>query len=83
MEELIEKKENDIKKTKVKKEKRKGMGTVLGISILLSFVCGMLGAYLVFQLLSVEKVAKNMPTIVKNITTSQLIENSISSSVWK
>lgn len=51
-------------------------GAVLIISILLSFVCGMLGAYLISQTVSVEKV-------VKNITTSELVENSISSSVDK
>ena len=49
---------------------------VLIISILLSFVCGMLGAYLISQTVSVEQV-------VKNITTSELVENSISSSVDK
>ena len=51
-------------------------GVVLIVSILLSFVCGMLGAYLISQTVSVEKV-------VKNITTSELVENSISSSVDK
>ena len=49
---------------------------VLVVSILLSFVCGMLGAYLMCQTVSVEQV-------VKNITTSELVENSISSSVDK
>lgn len=49
---------------------------VLVVSILLSFVCGMLGAYLICQTVSVEQV-------VKNITTSELVENSISSSVDK
>ena len=51
-------------------------GVILIISILLSFVCGMIGAYLICQTVSVEQV-------VKNITTSELVENSISSSVDK
>lgn len=59
---------------------KKGNGNittvVLVVSILLSFVCGMLGAYLICQTVSVEQV-------VKNITTSELVENSISSSVDK
>lgn len=54
----------------------KGTGFVLIISIVLSFVCGMLGAYLISKTVSVEQV-------VKNITTSELVENSISSSVDK
>ena len=74
----------DIKKDEgmgsVKKMKnnghKSGIGFVLIISILLSFVCGMLGAYLISQTVSVEQV-------VKNITTSELVENSISSSVDK
>ena len=53
-----------------------GVGVVLIVSILLSFVCGMLGAYLISQTVSVE-------TVVKNITTSELVENSISGSVDK
>lgn len=60
---------------KVKKQKN-NTGIVLIVSILLSFVCGMLGAYLISQTVSVEQV-------VKNITTSELVENSISSSVDK
>ena len=51
-------------------------GVILVISILLSFVCGMVGAYLICQSVSVEQV-------VKNVTTSELVENSISSSVDK
>ena len=78
-----------IKKEKIidKGSHRTNMGTtkkgngnittvVLVVSILLSFVCGMLGAYLICQTVSVEQV-------VKNITTSELVENSISSSVDK
>ena len=60
---------------KVKKQKN-NTGIVLIVSILLSFICGMLGAYLISQTVSVEQV-------VKNITTSELVENSISSSVDK
>lgn len=77
IEEIKEKKE-DIKK--VKKEdnnnKKSNTGVVLIVSILLSFICGMMGAYLISQTVSVESV-------VKNITTSELVENSISSSVDK
>ena len=64
-----------VKKVPNKKQGN-GVGTVLLFSILLSFVCGMLGAYLISQTVSVEQV-------VKNITTSELVENSISSSVDK
>lgn len=67
----------EVKKEKPIKEKQgNGIGTVLIVSILLSFVCGMIGAYLICQTVSVEQV-------VKNITTSELVENSISSSVDK
>ena len=61
---------------KVPKKNNNHTGLVLIVSILLSFVCGMLGAYLISQTVSVEQV-------VKNITTSELVENSISSSVDK
>ena len=57
-------------------KKKSNTGVVLLVSILLSFVCGMMGAYLMSQTVSVEQV-------VKNITTSELVENSISSSVDK
>ena len=59
-----------------KKKKNNNTGIILVVSILLSFVCGMIGAYLICQTVSVESV-------VKNITTSELVENSISSSVDK
>ena len=63
--------------TPTRNNKPKGNGgSILVISILLSFVCGMIGAYLICQTVSVEQV-------VKNITTSELVENSISSSVDK
>ena len=69
--------ETKKKKTPSKKKKKNNnTGIILVISILLSFICGMLGAYLICQTVSVESV-------VKNITTSELVENSISSSVDK
>ena len=65
------------RKTNSKKKKNNNhTGVILIVSILLSFVCGMLGAYLISQTVSVEQV-------VKNITTSELVENSISTSVDK
>ena len=51
-------------------------GVLLVVSILLSFVCGAIGAYLIVSNYTVEQV-------VKTITTSELVENSISSSVDK
>lgn len=67
----------NINKKKYRKNRRNNnTSTVLIVSILLSFVCGMMGAYLISQTVSVESV-------VKNITTSELVENSISSSVDK
>lgn len=70
----------DIREKKINKTKKKknnGHTTlILIISILLSFICGMAGAYLISQTVSV-------PSVVKNITTSELVENSISSSVDK
>ena len=68
--------ETKKKSTNKKKKKNNNTGIILVVSILLSFVCGMLGAYLICQTVSVESV-------VKNITTSELVENSISSSVDK
>ena len=67
----------EVSKKKSKQNNNKSnVGVILIVSILLSFVCGMMGAYLISQTISVEKV-------VKNITTSELVENSISSSVDK
>ena len=64
-------------KKKVEKNNTNGNTTaVLLVSIFLSFVCGMLGAYLISKTVSVESV-------VKTITTSELGENSISTSVDK
>ena len=51
-------------------------GVLLIVSILLSFVCGAIGAYLIVSNYTLEQV-------VKTITTSELVENSISSSVDK
>ena len=85
MEEEVKEKENkeivvneskEIKKETPTNKKKNNTGIVLIISILLSFVCGMIGAYLICQTVSAEQV-------VKNITTSELVENSISSSVDK
>ena len=67
----------EVKKVTKKSNKNNNhVGLVLIVSILLSFVCGMLGAYFISQTVSVEQV-------VKNITTSELVENSISTSVDK
>lgn len=79
--EELKEKEKPTKKMKVKKikksrSKKNSASTILLFSIILSFICGMMGAYLVTKTVSVESV-------VKNITTSELIENSISSSVDK
>ena len=49
---------------------------ILIVSIVVSFVCGMIGAYLIVSNISVQSV-------VKNITTSELVETSISTSVDK
>lgn len=77
---LEEKKEPEVIKKEIRRndnvKKGNNVGIVLIVSILLSFVCGMIGAYLICQTVSVEQV-------VKNITTSELVENSISSSVDK
>lgn len=84
--EYTETKENKLNINKVKevvdkkvqnvKNKNNNTSIVLIMSILLSFVCGMLGAYLIYNNVSVESV-------VKNITTSELVETSISMSVDK
>ena len=68
---------NKRRKTNNKKSSESNnTGVVLIVSIILSFVCGAIGAYLIVSNMSVEKV-------VKNITTSELVETSISSSVDK
>lgn len=58
------------------KNNNNNTGIVLVVSILLSFVCGMMGSYIITKNVSVENV-------VKHITTSELVENSISTSVDK
>ena len=58
------------------KKGNNGIALILIISILLSFVCGMMGSYLISKTVSV-------PQVIKNITTSELVENSISMSVDK
>ena len=63
---------NNIKK----KDNGNNTGVLLIVSILLSFVCGAIGAYLIVSNYTLEQV-------VKTITTSELVENSISSSVDK
>ena len=75
------KKDNSFSKKKNSSNKRKNnndgnAGIVLVVSILLSFVCGAIGAYFIVSNYSVEQV-------VKNITTSELVETSIASSVDK
>jgi len=77
--EKVEKIVDNKKDVKIKEENKNTNGNttaVLLVSIFLSFVCGMLGAYLISQTVSVESV-------VKTITTSELVENSISTSVDK
>lgn len=75
MDENVLEKDNQREKV-VYNMKKNNTGIILIVSILLSLVCGMLGAYLISQTVSVQQV-------VKNITTSELVENSISSSVDK
>ena len=67
---------NNGSNKKKKANDNNNTGVVLIVSILLSFVCGALGSYLIVSNYSVEQV-------VKNITTSELVENSISTSVDK
>ena len=74
------KKEDEVKKSKTVKKNinnnNNNMGFVLVITILLSFVCGAIGAYLIVSNYTLEQV-------VKTITTSELVESSISTSVDK
>ena len=67
-----------VRKQKVnnKNNVNNNAGLVLVVSILLSFICGAIGAYLIVSNYSVEQV-------VKTISTSELVETSISSSVDK
>ena len=54
---------------------------VLVVSILISFVCGMIGSYLMIG--TMPPGPKTTESIIKNITTSELVETSISTSVDK
>lgn len=54
---------------------------VLVVSILISFVCGMIGSYLMIG--TMPPGTKTTESIIKNITTSELVETSISTSVDK
>ena len=79
IENVVEKEEDKkiIKPKTVKKKKNdNNMTFVLLTTILLSFVCGAIGAYLIVSNYTLEQV-------VKTITTSELVENSISISVDK
>lgn len=67
---------NKEKKIEKNKSNSNNVGVILIVSILLSFVCGAVGAYLITSNVSVKQV-------VKNITTSELVETSISTSVDK
>ena len=75
-------KENEVvvsksrKSSNNNKKKNNNTAVVLIVSIFLSFVCGGIGAYLIVSNYTVESV-------VKNITTSELVETSISTSVDK
>ena len=72
---------NKVKKKRNGKKNDNNVGVVLTVSIMLSFVCGALGAFLVMNngVLSGQSVQ----SVVKNITTSELVETSISLSVDK
>ena len=75
-EEVIVNKKRTSNSSRKKSNSGNNAGVLLIVSILLSFVCGAVGAYLIVSNYTVEQV-------VKNITTSELVENSISSSVDK
>ena len=75
-EEVIVNKKRTTNINKKKNDNNNNVGLLLIVSILLSFVCGAIGAYLIVSNYTVEQV-------VKNITTSELVENSISTSVDK
>ena len=74
--EVVSRKKNTIINNKKKDNNCNNTGVLLIVSILLSFVCGAIGAYLIVSNYTLEQV-------VKTITTSELVENSISSSVDK
>ena len=53
---------NKVKKNKKKKDNNNNTGVILIVSILLSFVCGSLSAYLIVSNYSVQSVVKNITT---------------------
>lgn len=57
------------------------IGVILVVSMLLSFVCGALGAFLIIN--NGALTGQSVQSVVKNITTSELVETSISLSVDK
>lgn len=63
------------------KNNNKNITVLLVVSILISFICGMLGSYLMIGVLSPG--SKATENIIQNITTSELVETSISTSVDK
>ena len=76
---IINDEEKNLNRPRTVKKKNNNIGNtgfVLVITILLSFVCGAIGAYLIVSNYTLEQV-------VKTITTSELVENSISTSVDK
>ena len=84
MDNKIIKDEVVINKTKRKTNNKKNdnnVGVILTVSIMLSFVCGALGAFLVMNNGTLS--GQSVQSVVKNITTSELVETSISLSVDK
>lgn len=82
---IIEEQQNDeeievvLEKTKhEKKNYKNNMSVILVVSVIVSFICGVLGSYLV---VSNKNVLTN--NVVKNVTQSELVETSIASSVDK
>jgi len=73
---VVVKKRSTMNNNKKKVNNGNNTGVLLVVTILLSFVCGAIGAYLIVSNYTLEQV-------VKTITTSELVENSISTSVDK
>lgn len=74
---IDKRKKTGTRKNNMKKENN-NTGLILVVSMILSFVCGGVAAYFI---VSNSNVA--VQSVVKNITTSELVETSISSSVDK
>lgn len=74
----MEKEKIEVEANHENKSFKNNISVILVLSVLLSFICGVLGAYLVLS--NKTTLANN---VVKNITQSELIETSISSSVDK